>query len=937
MSARPAARTGDVHACPQLTERPSPHIGGPITDGSPDVFINGAPAARAGDGTACDGPPGQVASGSPGVFINRQSAARIADPAGHGGRIARGSPDVHIGDHGGRSSGRPTGHGQAVGQTRAVVLHADYDRDGGMQSSAAEHRARLTRPGAIVLANLDIDAPRRNPPVATSTAAERTRVPHLDAYQPDPPPGDGDVSPCALAESPYGPVSATRIDLVLHPVDANRVRVFRDQNGPLILGIEGRMRQPSDRPSTIGTFEIAASETLPLPLRMEAVTLPGDPLRGGAGGAGPQPPSDPFAGTRPPGANDYMLYDERAPGEVWMEVEHTGGGQVRRDVSLFTIAPFLLVPNTEPVERLYVVYTGSRPLSTHPFVYDLSVACRAIFGGGVDVPSSPGARFSPHTPCENLNALAGKRVVVMQSYGSSRPGRAEERRDSWIQDQVLIGYCRAPHATMHMVVQCKRSGLLGVRAREDFAVDGVGLWEGLLGPSEDGQDWGGNIEVSPPVRAAMPADVPRDAAGPSFRRHPPAPFGKIVFGDCSPRPAHDETRAFLLAQRVQPVLPIDTSWLQVGHVDEIMTTVPDGRGGFKLLVASARAMTQLLLAARSVARPDRTAFHRGRFDECEVATDRHEYPYAELEVEDLLDTPVSRSRDPRLLRQSQSGRAPTVTVRAYNDALQNAKLRPIAARLRDGLGLTDADVIPLPMYFRVPTAHSAHRIAQRDERHITSSLTVALVNLQVVNGHLLVPRPLGPRLPPRAAQDVLARALPNLGLGHLSVRLGSTESVHWSPPDEPSGRVYAYFARLTPEDRAAVVAELNANGPTFTQPTGMSFLPISPAGEAAIRASRSSIQASNPGDPTLDAGGGTSSSWRRILVSEGTVDLIESFVLTVIEPLGLRVEFIDAWNHHIGVGSLHCATNVQRTPPSARWWEDGYQPVGPHWRYDPAR
>lgn len=42
MSARPAARTGDVHACPQLTERPSPHIGGPITDGSPDVFIKGA-------------------------------------------------------------------------------------------------------------------------------------------------------------------------------------------------------------------------------------------------------------------------------------------------------------------------------------------------------------------------------------------------------------------------------------------------------------------------------------------------------------------------------------------------------------------------------------------------------------------------------------------------------------------------------------------------------------------------------------------------------------------------------------------------------------------------------------------------------------------------------------------------------------------------------
>lgn len=65
----PAARVGDLQACP-LADGPKPHGGGPIAGpGSPTVLIEGLPAARVGDVTTCAGPPGTIAQGCPTVLI----------------------------------------------------------------------------------------------------------------------------------------------------------------------------------------------------------------------------------------------------------------------------------------------------------------------------------------------------------------------------------------------------------------------------------------------------------------------------------------------------------------------------------------------------------------------------------------------------------------------------------------------------------------------------------------------------------------------------------------------------------------------------------------------------------------------------------------------------------------------------------------------------
>lgn len=101
-----AARLTDLHTCPQATGT-VPHVGGPIVTGSPDVIIEGLPAATVGDHATCVGPPDTIVQGSATVFINGKPAARIGDRTAHGGVIISGCATVIIGDVGMGGLGSP--------------------------------------------------------------------------------------------------------------------------------------------------------------------------------------------------------------------------------------------------------------------------------------------------------------------------------------------------------------------------------------------------------------------------------------------------------------------------------------------------------------------------------------------------------------------------------------------------------------------------------------------------------------------------------------------------------------------------------------------------------------------------------------------------------------------------------------------------------------
>ena len=96
----PAARLGDMHACPMVTPGtpPVPHVGGPISGPCcPTVLIGGIPAARVSDMAICVGPPDVIVMGSTTVIIGGLPAARIGDSTAHGGVIVLGCPTVIIG------------------------------------------------------------------------------------------------------------------------------------------------------------------------------------------------------------------------------------------------------------------------------------------------------------------------------------------------------------------------------------------------------------------------------------------------------------------------------------------------------------------------------------------------------------------------------------------------------------------------------------------------------------------------------------------------------------------------------------------------------------------------------------------------------------------------------------------------------------------------
>ena len=94
---QPAARVGDMHACPMVTVL-VPHVGGPILPpGCPTVLIGGMPAAYATSMATCAGPPDVIAKGSVTVLIGKLPAARMGDITAHGGVIVLGYPMVLIG------------------------------------------------------------------------------------------------------------------------------------------------------------------------------------------------------------------------------------------------------------------------------------------------------------------------------------------------------------------------------------------------------------------------------------------------------------------------------------------------------------------------------------------------------------------------------------------------------------------------------------------------------------------------------------------------------------------------------------------------------------------------------------------------------------------------------------------------------------------------
>ena len=125
-----AARKGDIakgHDC---------FPDSPVIEGSPDVFINGQPAARKGDavashsctcGNGCGTHCRSISEGAPTVFINGKPAATVSHGIDCGGMLISGSGNVNIGSATFKSS--VDGYGKQTGLQRSPLLESSPAQD----------------------------------------------------------------------------------------------------------------------------------------------------------------------------------------------------------------------------------------------------------------------------------------------------------------------------------------------------------------------------------------------------------------------------------------------------------------------------------------------------------------------------------------------------------------------------------------------------------------------------------------------------------------------------------------------------------------------------------------------------------------------------------------------------------------------------------------
>ena len=189
-------------------------------------------------------------------------------------------------------------------------------------------------------------------------------------------------------------------------------------------------------------------------------------------------------------------------------------------------------------------------------------------------------------------------------------------------------------------------------------------------------DWFGNLEVSPPVT---------DSAGNAF------PFGRVLVGAQGERGMHPDVLAFLEAQGLQtPPVVVDTSWLVIGHIDEVVNFIPSAQPpGFKVLLPSPTTARKVLEQTTAQNKGNALCFF-GTSEECTV--------------EALLHN-VANSEESRAI---------------------DTKIAETQSLLCKELGITEADFVLLPALFKAG-----------------ASLIPNPVNCLVCNGHLIVPHPNG--------------------------------------------------------------------------------------------------------------------------------------------------------------------------------------------------
>lgn len=178
------------------------------------------------------------------------------------------------------------------------------------------------------------------------------------------------------------------------------------------------------------------------------------------------------------------------------------------------------------------------------------------------------------------NATAGVIAdFVGDGFNAFRP-KSTASRKGFARDVMKSGYSTSPHCSEPVILKCLDldSPLDSTLPKQAAQVSNAGYITDIPlnvpRAQHTAQDNGGNLMVSPPTDEY--------------------PWGRILYGHDADNLCH--FRSFFEAQKLQMPLALDSTWLSVGHVDEILSFARAQNGQFKALLMSPR-LGYIMLAA----------------------------------------------------------------------------------------------------------------------------------------------------------------------------------------------------------------------------------------------------------------------------------------------------------------------------------------------------
>lgn len=442
----------------------------------------------------------------------------------------------------------------------------------------------------------------------------------------------------------------------------------------------------------------------------------------------------------------------------------------------------------------------------------------------------------------------------------------------------------------------------------------------------DSLNYGGNIEISPPSKYY--------------------PLGTIFIGNnmIDKSGAMDpQLILFLAGQKKQPVFQFHTSWLSVQHIDEIIAFVPSKEHDFAIFRASPGIALKILKniwleymkgiysssstweqesgipsATKRPGEEFTRLTKKGNSPVTHLLRGKY-WLHSHKEVSDVPLTP------PRLYSQMVEGLysnslgriklpyVPGIGKDRYypaniavneiiyfgetaNKEIEKKYIVPIEKIIKKKF--PQIPILPLPVIFD---------IFDKNKPTPTHAFTPNLVNMQVVNKHLLIPRPFGPKMYAKDAIRVLKKVLPITYQAKLNEKFIKKNKLE---------NTYIWLNAPLPKKNNGIDKEISIIAEQFKG----SFPKL------LLKDIITKIKRANPKDFNLE--GDLRSGWRRILIPDKMLDMFELYTQILAESLGLKVQWIDSWFYHTSYGGLHCGTNVIRKPDvKKKWWKTKtYQP-----------